>query len=72
MPAIQPWLQSIIVAKDFVHLMFSLMMFTSNVHFKSKLLQFVQFESLISVLCSFLTCPFFHCSCSTSCALLGT
>jgi hypothetical protein len=37
MPAIQSWLQSIIVAKDFVHLMFSLMMFTSNVHFKSKL-----------------------------------
>ncbi|KAM0849959.1 hypothetical protein ACQ4PT_053372 [Festuca glaucescens] len=38
MPAIQPWLQSIIVAKDFVHLMFSLMMFTSNVHFKIALL----------------------------------
>ncbi|XP_062214447.1 uncharacterized protein LOC133915332 isoform X2 [Phragmites australis] len=38
MPAIQPWLQSIIVAKDFVHLMFSLMMFTSNVHFKVSLL----------------------------------
>ncbi|GJN18448.1 hypothetical protein PR202_gb05612 [Eleusine coracana subsp. coracana] len=38
MPAIQPWLQTIIVAKDFVHLMFSLMMFTSNVHFKVALL----------------------------------
>ncbi|PWZ32129.1 hypothetical protein Zm00014a_038003 [Zea mays] len=38
MPAIQSWLQSIIVAKDFVHLMFSLMMFTSNVHFKIALL----------------------------------
>uniref|UniRef100_A0A453F0W3 Uncharacterized protein n=1 Tax=Aegilops tauschii subsp. strangulata TaxID=200361 RepID=A0A453F0W3_AEGTS len=38
MPAIQPWLQSIIVAKDFVHLMFSLMMFTSNVRFKIVLL----------------------------------
>ncbi|KQK08627.1 uncharacterized protein LOC100841225 isoform X2 [Brachypodium distachyon] len=38
MPAIQPWLQSIIVAKDFVHLMFSLMMFTSNVHFRIALL----------------------------------
>ncbi|TVU34507.1 hypothetical protein EJB05_16342 [Eragrostis curvula] len=38
MPAIQPWLQSIIVAKDFVHLMFSLMMFTSSVHFKVALL----------------------------------
>jgi hypothetical protein len=37
MPAIQPWLQSIIVVKDFVHLMFYLMMFTSNVHLKSKL-----------------------------------
>jgi transmembrane protein 33 len=36
MTVIQPWLQSIIVAKDFVHLMFSLMMFTSNVHFKSE------------------------------------
>ncbi|KAL6842822.1 hypothetical protein ACP4OV_027666 [Aristida adscensionis] len=34
MTAIQPWMQSIIGAKDFVHLMFSLMMFTSNVHFK--------------------------------------
>uniref|UniRef100_A0A0D9YBF9 Uncharacterized protein n=2 Tax=Oryza glumipatula TaxID=40148 RepID=A0A0D9YBF9_9ORYZ len=33
MAAIQPWLQSIIVAKDFVHLMFSLMMFTSNLLF---------------------------------------
>jgi hypothetical protein len=38
MAAIQPWLQSIIVAKDFVHLMFSLMMFTSNVHYKIALL----------------------------------
>ncbi|KAG2598938.1 hypothetical protein PVAP13_5KG388500 [Panicum virgatum] len=38
MTVIQPWLQSIIVAKDFVHLMFSLMMFTSNVHFKIALL----------------------------------
>uniref|UniRef100_A0A0A8XWJ5 Uncharacterized protein n=1 Tax=Arundo donax TaxID=35708 RepID=A0A0A8XWJ5_ARUDO len=38
MAAIQPWLQSIIVAKDLVHLMFSLMMFTSNVHFKIALL----------------------------------
>ncbi|KAF0898560.1 hypothetical protein E2562_008147 [Oryza meyeriana var. granulata] len=38
MAAVQPWLQSIIVAKDFVHLMFSLMMFTSNVHYKIALL----------------------------------
>ena len=52
MPAIQPWLQSIIVAKDFVHLMFSLMMFTSNVHFKSKFhfLFLLQIWVLISVL----------------------
>ncbi|KAF8670853.1 hypothetical protein HU200_050117 [Digitaria exilis] len=38
MTAIQPWLQSMIVAKDFIHLMFSLMMFTSNIHFKIALL----------------------------------
>ncbi|KAL5226637.1 hypothetical protein ABZP36_014902 [Zizania latifolia] len=38
MATIQPWLQSIIVAKDFVHLMFSLMMFTSNVHYRISLL----------------------------------
>lgn len=63
MPTIQPWLQSIIVAKDFVHLMFSLMMFTSNVHFKSKLYFFLstlfQFVSLISVMCFILIHPFF-------------
>ncbi|KAL5221892.1 hypothetical protein ABZP36_026605 [Zizania latifolia] len=35
MATFQPWLQSIIVAKDFVHLMFSLMMFTSNVHYRT-------------------------------------
>jgi len=34
MPAIQAWLQSILATKDFIHLMFSSMLFTSQLHLK--------------------------------------
>nr|AGT16565.1 hypothetical protein SHCRBa_008_G08_F_190 [Saccharum hybrid cultivar R570] len=34
MPAIQAWLQSVLATKDFIHLMFSLMLFTSQLHLK--------------------------------------
>ncbi|XP_072148754.1 uncharacterized protein [Setaria viridis] len=34
MPAIQAWLQSVLATKDFIHLMFSSMFFTSQLHLK--------------------------------------
>ncbi|PUZ64513.1 hypothetical protein GQ55_3G149000 [Panicum hallii var. hallii] len=34
MPAIQAWLQSVLATKDFIHLMFSFMLFTSQLHLK--------------------------------------
>ncbi|XP_047094553.1 uncharacterized protein LOC124706925 [Lolium rigidum] len=34
MPAIQAWLQSVLGAKDFIHLMFSLLLVTSQLHLK--------------------------------------
>ncbi|KAG8069117.1 hypothetical protein GUJ93_ZPchr0005g15779 [Zizania palustris] len=34
MPAVQGWLQSVVGTKDFIHLMFSLMLFTSQLHLK--------------------------------------
>jgi len=34
MPAIQAWLQSVLATKDFIHLMFSSMLFTSQLHLK--------------------------------------
>ncbi|XP_044967404.1 uncharacterized protein LOC123427426 [Hordeum vulgare subsp. vulgare] len=34
MPAIQSWLQSVLGAKDFIHLMFSLLLVTSQLHLK--------------------------------------
>ncbi|KAJ1264336.1 hypothetical protein BS78_09G255700 [Paspalum vaginatum] len=34
MPAIQAWLQSVLATKDFIRLMFSLMLFTSQLHLK--------------------------------------
>ncbi|KAL5203135.1 hypothetical protein ABZP36_014087 [Zizania latifolia] len=34
MPAVQGWLQSVLGTKDFIHLMFSLMLFTSQLHLK--------------------------------------
>jgi hypothetical protein len=37
MPAIQAWLQSVLGAKDFIHLMFSLLLVTSQLHLKSKI-----------------------------------
>jgi RNA polymerase primary sigma factor len=41
MPAIQGWLQSVLGAKDFIHLMFSLLLVTSQLHLKSKIHFFV-------------------------------
>uniref|UniRef100_A0A0E0L6G4 Uncharacterized protein n=1 Tax=Oryza punctata TaxID=4537 RepID=A0A0E0L6G4_ORYPU len=34
MPAVQGWLQTVLGTKDFIHLMFSLMLFTSQLHLK--------------------------------------
>uniref|UniRef100_A0A0E0A3J0 Uncharacterized protein n=2 Tax=Oryza glumipatula TaxID=40148 RepID=A0A0E0A3J0_9ORYZ len=34
MPAVQSWLQAVLGTKDFIHLMFSLMLFTSQLHLK--------------------------------------
>uniref|UniRef100_A0A0E0HJ68 Uncharacterized protein n=1 Tax=Oryza nivara TaxID=4536 RepID=A0A0E0HJ68_ORYNI len=34
MPAVQGWLQAVLGTKDFIHLMFSLMLFTSQLHLK--------------------------------------
>ncbi|KAG2625388.1 uncharacterized protein LOC120700478 isoform X1 [Panicum virgatum] len=34
MPAIRAWLQSVLATKDFIHLMFSSMLFTSQLHLK--------------------------------------
>jgi hypothetical protein len=49
MPAIQAWLQSVLATKDFIHLMFSLMFFTSQLHLKSKMhLVSCKFMSLMS------------------------
>ncbi|KAJ0971555.1 hypothetical protein J5N97_019514 [Dioscorea zingiberensis] len=38
MPAIQTWLQSVIVAKDFIHFLYSLMFVSSQLHFKFALI----------------------------------
>ena len=49
MPAIQAWLQSVLATKDFIHLMFSSMLFTSQLHLKSKMHFFsCKFVTLIS------------------------
>jgi RNA polymerase primary sigma factor len=51
MPAIQAWLQSVLGAKDFIHLMFSLLLVTSQLHLKSKIYSFYcMFMILMSVL----------------------
>ena len=55
MPAIQAWLQSVLATKDFIHLMFSSMLFTSQLHLKSKMHFFsCKFVTLISSFCCFL------------------
>ena len=55
MPAIQAWLQSVLATKDFIHLMFSSMLFTSQLHLKSKMHFFsCKFVTLISPFCCFM------------------
>lgn len=76
MPAVQGWLQAVLGTKDFIHLMFSLMLFTSQLHLKSNTwfpfqvcgsdLSFARFTS------SYMLCYPFCNSCCTTCVLLGT
>jgi hypothetical protein len=75
MPAIQGWLQSVLGTKDFIHLMFSLMFFTSQLHLKSKLQFFLcNFANpLILLLLDILTNSMVHVdSRCITCVLLGT
>lgn len=54
MAAIQGWLQSVLGAKDFIHLMFSLLLVTSQLHLKSNIQLFsCKFVVLISVFRNF-------------------
>jgi hypothetical protein len=56
MPAIQGWLQSVLGAKDFIHLMFSLLLVTSQLHLKSEIHFFLScmFMIMISVCCFYI------------------
>lgn len=41
LPAIQAWFQTLIGAKDFIHLIYCITLVTSQLHFKCELLEFV-------------------------------